>query len=449
MNKTSIPNQTEVFKRLKELIIGQPTDDFNKRQKGLKLWTFLTVFTISIVSMGKVTLEELANKCIAIQRDLIGYTKQALSSRLEAGSKELKKLLAATVTAVTMRNLKPDAPVVLEQFARALITDATTLSLPDKLESVHKGLGGSNANSAIKIQTTYDIKTKDFSNIAIIVDATESDSSYVDKLVEATRPNDLHIMDLGYYGVDGFIKIDEKGAYFISKTKPRSNIYDLEGKKLDLVDLLKSKAEIDKDVKIRSKSGVFMKVRLVGKKLPEEVYSKKIREARKKAKGRTLSAEELTRLKWILIITNVERAKLSIDAICELYRMRWQIELIFKAWKSHFKLDEMNNVGKDYLHCLIYGKLVVITVMTALYSTVFYEVKRLTGRFLSYLRFMKNIRAELNLVVDFISKNLPGWTLVDIIFRVVRSSLNDKRLRKITEQVIDSLDLPKNWKQVG
>ena len=37
-------------------------------------------------------------------------------------------------------------------------------------------------------------------------------------------------------------------------------------------------------------------------------------------------------------------------------------KLIFKSWKSYFDIDKMHNVGKDYLECIIYGKLIVISL---------------------------------------------------------------------------------------
>ena len=65
---------------------------------------------------------------------------------------------------------------------------------------------------------------------------------------------------------------------------------------------------------------------LVGVKIPEKVYNERIRKARKgKAKGKELIAEEIERLKWILIITNVEEEILDAETICECYRVKWQI----------------------------------------------------------------------------------------------------------------------------
>ena len=332
--------------------------------------------------------------------------------------------------------------MILEQFVCVNILDATILTLPEKLAKFHKGFGGDGPNSAMKIQATFDIKSKSYRMIDIVDDATESDRDYVSRLVEQMGPNELTIFDLGYYGVETFEAIVSKNAYFISKLKCGVTVCDSDSGETSLYNMLRSVDSIDRNITIQGSYGKTMHVRLVGVRLPESAYGKRMRAANKKAKssGKTLSKADKERLKWILIVTNVESDILSFDAICELYRIRWQVELIFKSWKSYFKLGEMHNVGKDYLDCLIIGKLITITAMTALYSNLFTPIFLAMGRRLSFLRFMKNIRSELETVVDYITRTNDALNFS--IKRVIRSSLSDKRRRKTTEESIDAFDLP-------
>jgi len=369
---------------------------------------------------------------------------KASDARANEGRRQrAKKLLAAVTTAaLDHKPAHPVTPLILEQFTSVNITDATILTLPEKLAKFHKGFGGNSSEAAMKIQATLDIKSKSFRMIDLIDDATESDNGYVSRLVEQMGPNELYIFDLGYYGIEGFEAIAGKGAYFISKLKGGVTVCDSENTEVNLYTMLKSANSIDRTVIIKGSYGKTLQVRLVGVRLPAAVYSDRIRKARKTAEssGKTLSKEATERLKWILIVTNVERDLLSFDAICELYRMRWQIELVFKSWKSHFKLDEMNNVGKDYLDCLIIGKLITITALTALYSILCTQVFRVMTRRLSFLRFMKNMRQELSVISDYITRTKD--LLCAAFDRVIRKSLIDIRHRKTTEQVISAFDLP-------
>lgn len=445
MNKINIARSEEIINKVFDLMRIQGTGCFNKRDTGLSLQTFLITFTVMVCSMKRVTLEGLAIKCQEIQYGL-SLTKQALHKRLEQGSKALQSLLGSVVMAtVAVNTQRLQTAMVLEQFEAVLITDATTISLPDKLAAFHKGLGGTNAQSAMKIQATYDVKSKKFRKIAFIANATENDSSYMAELIEEIRRNELTITDLGYYGVSSFLKIDAKGAYFISKIKSNTIFYTTSSERLDLTQLLKSRNTIDKTVVIKGdERKLSMNVRLCGIKLPEKVYAERLRKANKAAvsSGKTLSQDDKERLKWILMVTNIPRDMLDIQSICEIYRIRWQIELIFKSWKSYFAIDEMNNIGKDYWDCLIYGKLIVITLLTSLYAQIYHQVYLTAQRQVSLLRFMKNMHEDLDILIDYWVLHKSEHQVVLAINRVILGSLIEKRRRKTTEQVISDLDLP-------
>ena len=62
--------------------------------------------------------------------------------------------------------------------------------------------------------------------------------------------------------------------------------------------------------------------------------------ARDKARkrGSELSAEYSELLAWSLFVTNASDELLTWKEVVVLYRARWQIELLFKLWKSHNKL---------------------------------------------------------------------------------------------------------------
>jgi IS4 transposase len=48
--------------------------------------------------------------------------------------------------------------------------------------------------------------------------------------------------------------------------------------------------------------------------------------------------ESLAWCDWNFLITNVESEKLNLEAYFLLYGVRWQIELLFKLWKTHGRL---------------------------------------------------------------------------------------------------------------
>jgi len=355
------------------------------------------------------------------------------------------------ISVIKYKEEQPIIAEVLNQFNAVIITDSITLSLPDKLEEYHKGLGGTNATSAMKIQASYDIKSKTFRKIATKDNARENDAGYNNELIESLKPNELSIADLGYYSVGGFIKIAKKGAYYISKIKSNTIIYTVTNEPIDMESMLKkSNGFIDMPVIIKGEAGTLsIKVRLCGLKLPSEVYAERLRKAYKKNSNKTLTKDEKERLKWILIVTNIPKEKMNCEAICETYRIRWQIELIFKSWRSHFTIDKINNIGKNYWDCLLYGKLVVITMLTSVYSRLYHNTLQSTNRRVSYLRFMKNICEDLNILSDFWLYKISEEQVDSGLKRIIRASLVEKRIkRKTTEQLIEAFDIPSDFREM-
>jgi hypothetical protein len=57
-------------------------------------------------------------------------------------------------------------------------------------------------------------------------------------------------------------------------------------------------------------------------------------------KGRQVRATRLALAAWTLFVTNVPAERLTLREVLVLGRMRWQIELLFKLWKSQGHVDE-------------------------------------------------------------------------------------------------------------
>jgi hypothetical protein len=54
-----------------------------------------------------------------------------------------------------------------------------------------------------------------------------------------------------------------------------------------------------------------------------------------------LSQTYLFILGWKLFVTNAPDTMITIKQACDLYRIRWQIKLVFKLWKSYCGLNHI------------------------------------------------------------------------------------------------------------
>jgi hypothetical protein len=65
---------------------------------------------------------------------------------------------------------------------------------------------------------------------------------------------------------------------------------------------------------------------------------------------------------WTILVTNVPRSLLSVEEAVAVARMRWQIELIFKLWKSRGGIDRYRSSKPQAVLCEFYGKLLAQVV---------------------------------------------------------------------------------------
>ncbi|MBD2813007.1 transposase, partial [Xenorhabdus sp. Vera] len=92
----------------------------------------------------------------------------------------------------------------------------------------------------------------------------------------------------------------------------------------------------------------------------QEAQRRKDRAYKEKKKNITFS-DRTKKLQGINVyIKNIPSEYVSKEAIYDFYSPRWQIEIIFKTWKSIFRIHSNTNVKKERLECHIYGKLIAL-----------------------------------------------------------------------------------------
>lgn len=77
--------------------------------------------------------------------------------------------------------------------------------------------------------------------------------------------------------------------------------------------------------------------------------NERIRKINKEAKkkGRKVSKEHLAIIGLNLFVTNIPQEDILAYDIWEIYRLRWQIEFIFKVWKSIGKIHIVKKLKKE------------------------------------------------------------------------------------------------------
>ena len=288
--------------------------------------------------------------------------KQALNERFtEKAVSFVKSVLSRLIQAQFSDMLLPGN--FLSDFNHVRIKDSTTFKVPDNLADHYSGNGGGVAG--ITIQFEFDLKTGKFLDLTI-TEASRNDQTDSSETSDHICENDLVLRDMGYFSTSVLKKIDEKKAFFLSRLPASITVYDEKEIELDFKKLGIYMAEnrigiMEKQVLLGENK---LPVRLMIGLVPPEVYQQRVRRKKmeEKKKGRKTKEKTMQLLNFNLFVTNADAVKLPLEKIMPLYRLRWQVELQFKNWKSLFSIHTMQKMKEARYITMLYTRLILIAL---------------------------------------------------------------------------------------
>jgi hypothetical protein len=304
-------------------------------------------------------------------------------------------------------------------FKRVLIKDSTKFDVSENLAKQLPGFGGSASKAGVSIQYEFDIKSGEVSDLTI-TPANVPDNKDTSKTIGNVREGDLIIRDLGYSKISCFNTMNNAGAYFISRLNVTIVVYEMIENRLvelDFAKLYKTMTEgkiqrLEKQVLIGEKDK--LPVRIIIELLPEEVVNKRLKKtnAHNKKKGQKTSDNYKIRACFNMYITNIKEIILEAGVIVKIYKIRWQVELIFKAWKSIFGIDNNNPMKYERLICLLNVRLLLILINWDLFMQKRLQLYMETGKLLSINKCFKTLQEnseELRHILTNNCKKLIKW----------------------------------------
>lgn len=102
------------------------------------------------------------------------------------------------------------------------------------------------------------------------------------------------------------------------------------------------------------------------------IAHKKLKKSASK-KGHKLQPETLEYAKYVILFTTFSELDFSSEEVLEWYRLRWQVELVFKRFKSLAELGHLPKYDDDSSKAWLYGKLLVALLTEKLidYASLF------------------------------------------------------------------------------
>lgn len=362
----------------------------------------------------------------------IGKTvsKQAVFSRMNpAWVKTVKALLQEVIGQQVEKNINQQ---LFKHFKNVWLQDSTTLRLPDILVNKFKGSVSNGKQHSIAKLNVIIHAVSGLCPVMEWSSFTVNEQSLSKSILQIAKAGDLVIRDLGYFVLPVFQQLATAKIYFLSRCRYGVRLYHTQtGEELKLAQLLQGKTWLDQEVICGKESAV--KVRLVAMKLTDKQTNERIRKAKQdRDKRLNHSQDYYTLLGFVIFITNVEAEKWNSKQVADAYRVRWNIETLFKSWKSGFQLERLIPEARTNT-CRVESFLYLLLIYIAwfqllIYAPLRWHAQRQTKKYLSIIKVAKLIKSKhINWMNTELSSSLKNEILYQCCY--------DKRLDRVNEEL--------------
>jgi DDE family transposase len=339
---------------------------FVVRLRRLHPAAFARAFCLFLVRSPKASLEQLATE--------LGVTAAGLCQQLHkpAAADFLFALLGCALQRLTAATLRPVAIPLLRRFNGVYLTDCTTLPLPAGLAGRFAGCGGGggpddpSAAAAVKVLVRLRLDAAQAAEV-LLGAARTPDVHLLGRLTDLPA-GALHIADLGFFDSAAFAALSGRGVYWLTRLPARVSVRPADGPWQELAWFLRDlgRRGIDRwDGTLAIVQLAPVWARGFVRRCPPEEAARRRRKLRQRLrrKGKTAGPRQLTLCDWWVLATNAPADRLSAAEARELYRSRWQIELVFKRWKGLGGLAIDRRHAQTRALCELYGKLLGVLVV--------------------------------------------------------------------------------------
>lgn len=322
-----------------------------KRQRKFSGSSLARMLVFGLLGKRQSTLDDLAQQAASCG---ISVSPQAVAQRFNVPLAEFLRKLLEEAT-LQLISAKPRAIALLQKFSGGVwILDSTVINLPAEWAQQWPSCGGvcGQSPAALKVQVRFNYSSGccDWFHLE---PARKNDlSSLAD---EAPLPkNSLRLADLGYFSLSALKRHAEEGSFFLTRLTLRTALWTLTGERLGQVARwLKSQRHQLLEIQVRLGNEEQLESRLIAIPAPVRVVRQRRKRLRDDARrrGRKISPEQWEWTRWTVFATNIPIEMATWEEVVVLYRTRWQIERLFRLWKSEDKLRKSRS--KDPVRFMI------------------------------------------------------------------------------------------------
>jgi hypothetical protein len=332
-----------------------------RRSRKLRGATLAQTLVLGWLHQPAASLHQLAQMAATLG---VAITPQGIDHRFTPETATfLQQVLDAAVTQVLASD--PVTIPLLRRFPAVMIQDSSIVLLPAALATTWRGCGSADpqtAAAALKLQVRLDLVTGALQG-PLLQDGRIHDRHAPAQTVELPT-GALRLAHLGYFSLESLQRLSQQEDYWLTRWQAGTVVLDADGQPLDLVAWLSAHGHSPVDCPVWLGATYQLPARLLAQRVPPAVAEQRRRRLRAQAqrRGQTVSALRLAAADWTIYLTNVPTDRLCLQEALALGHARWQIELLFKLWKSQGLIDEWRSVHPWRILCELYAKLIAMVI---------------------------------------------------------------------------------------
>jgi hypothetical protein len=328
---------------------------FIQRQRKLSGASFVQTLVFGWMAKGNSTMEELSQSAANIG---VQVSRQGLDDRFnEAAAGFLRQMVEESVKCVLRGNGVTNA--VLARFNGVYVEDSTVIELPERLQSVWAGCN----RSALKVSVRWDLHQGGLEQVQLQPGREHDQQALLHHL--PTPVGALHLRDLGYFDLETLATQADNGCYWIMRYKVGTVVFTPDDSQvLDLLQRLTEAQAQPVDWPVLLGAKVRLPCRLVAQAVSPDILKQRQQELKRWQHKHQQQASPTKKalLGWDIYLTNAPFDLLATAEVFEVAHLRWQLELLFKLWKSEGFLDSWRTDNPWRILCEVYAKLIAVII---------------------------------------------------------------------------------------
>lgn len=412
---------------------------FIKRSRKITAPSFVKALIFSEENNKDISLLDI--KCDLFEHDHCQISQEAIHKRFTNEAVSFLKDLFSQMLSNHF-NYQKQSVFNNSFFTSINIKDSSKFKLPISFLESYPSYGSFNKSFALmNIQFEFDLLTGNWRNLEL-TKATRNDQTDSKETIDNIEQGSLNIRDLGYITTTYLKGVQNNNAYYLNRLpkigvcqKVENKFIAIDWQALDKkmkegkFNYLEQEVYLGKNNKIKS--------RMILAPVPQTVTNERIRKAKqggKRTKGYQISKEYKIKARYNIYITNVPEQIMPAEEVINSYKLRWQIELIFKTWKSNLNIHKMKPMKKERMECQLIAKLIWILLNSQLLQIANYALKSTDVELgcspTKFFKRAKKFSQTLRYVIDNI-KTFLHWFKTSVI-PIIPSLIIEKRLKKET-----------------